>query len=58
MMLKAKKPDEILIFRTFIVTFRILPIFRQKTQFQVRHVFMTSLLPNALADCTHFGMFE
>ena len=40
--------SKILIFAYFYAKYR---------NFQVRHVFMTSQLRNALADCTHFGMY-
>ena len=44
--------SKILIFLNFCL------FYAKYRNFQVRHVFMTSLLRNALADCAHFGMYE
>ena len=40
----------------FFLNFRLL--FAKNHNFQVRHVFMTSKLRNALADCNHFGTMD
>ena len=51
---KTRWNSDIQNFYNKILNFRLL--YAKIRNFQVRHVFMTSLLRNALADCTHFGM--